>query len=237
MLGSLRDECCVPYPDDLMCYSRSFSDHVEVIRKVLQAMQHHGVKLRAEKCEMFQKEVRYVGRLVSAQGVQVDPKDLDAMLALKTKPPQTVGDLRQVLGFLSYYHSYVQDFAKIAKPLYELLQIKSSVPQPPPRHCKSRGPQLPSKTPIEWRADHQSTLERLVSMLTNPPSPRIPQLQGTIRSAHRCIGERAWRNPLSATGWENASDRIWITNSDTSGTELQTPQWKTRVPGSEMGSV
>ncbi len=69
MLGSLRDEYCIPYLDDLLCYSRSFSDHVEVIRKVLRALQHHGVKLRAEKCEMFQKEVRYVGRLVSAEGV------------------------------------------------------------------------------------------------------------------------------------------------------------------------
>lgn len=126
MLGSLRDECCIPYLDDLLCYSRSFSDHVEVIRKVLQALQHHGVKLRPEKCEMFQKEVRYVGRLVSAQGVRVDPKDLDAVLALKTKPPQTVGDLRQVLGFLSFYRSYVQDFAKIAKPLYELLRVPGS---------------------------------------------------------------------------------------------------------------
>ena len=177
MLGSLRDECCVPYLDDLLCYSRSFSDHVEVIRNVLRALQHHGVKLRAEKCEMFQKEVRYVGRLVSAQGVRVDPKDLDAVLALKTKPPQTVGDLRQILGFLSYYRSYVQDFAKIAKPLYELLQVKSSMPQTPPSHCKSRGPQLPSKTPIEWRADHQSTLESLVSMLTNPPVLAYPNFE------------------------------------------------------------
>ncbi|XP_073668811.1 retrovirus-related Pol polyprotein from transposon 17.6 isoform X2 [Paramisgurnus dabryanus] len=76
MLGSLRDEYCIPYLDDLLCYSRSFSDHVEVIRRVLQALQHHGVKLRAEKCEMFQKEVRYVGRLVSAEGVRIDPKDM-----------------------------------------------------------------------------------------------------------------------------------------------------------------
>lgn len=168
MLGSLRDECCIPYLDDLLCYSRSFNDHVEVVRKVLQALQQHGVKLRAEKCEMFRKEVRYVGRLVSAEGVRVDPKDFDAVMALKSKTPQTVGDLRQVLGFLSYYRSYIQDFAKLAKPLYELLQVKSSSPQLPVCHCKSKGPQLPSKTPIEWNTDHQSTLERLISMLINP---------------------------------------------------------------------
>lgn len=66
MLGSLRDECCILYLDDLLCYSRSFSDHVEVI---LQALQHHAVKLQAEKCKMFQKKVRHVGPLVLAHGV------------------------------------------------------------------------------------------------------------------------------------------------------------------------
>ncbi len=177
MLGSLRDEYCIPYLDDLLCYSRSFSDHVEVIRKVLRALQHHGVKLRAEKCEMFQKEVRYVGRLVSAEGVRIDPKDLEAVMALKTKTPQTVGDLRRVLGFLSYYRSYIQDFAKIAKPLYELLQVKSSMPQPLSRHHKSKGPQLPSKTPISWKDEHQSTLERLVHMLTKPPVLAYPNFE------------------------------------------------------------
>lgn len=74
---------------------------MEVIREVLQALHRHGVKLRAEKCKMFQKEVRYVRCLVSAKGVRVDPKNLDAVLALKTKTPQKVGDLRRVLSFLS----------------------------------------------------------------------------------------------------------------------------------------
>ena len=115
--------------------------------------------------------------MVSAEGVRVDPKDFEAVLALKTKTPQTVGDIRQVLGFLSYYRSYIQDFAKIAKPLYELLQGKSPMPKQPPRHCKSKGPQLPSRTPIEWTADHQSTLEELINMLTHPPVLAYPNFE------------------------------------------------------------
>lgn len=86
--------------------------------------------------------------------------------------------LGEVLGFLSYYRSYVQDIAaKIAKPLYELLQVKSSMPHFLPRRCKSKGPQLPSTAPIEWNVNHQNTLERLASMLINPQVLAYPNFE------------------------------------------------------------
>ncbi len=124
MLDSLRDECCIPYLDDVLCYARSFEEHVETIRCVLKALQCHGVKLKPEKCEMFRSEVRYVGHLVSSEGVRVDPKDLEAVQSLTSRTPQTVGDVRRLLGFLSYYRTFIQDFSRVAKPLYELLQAK-----------------------------------------------------------------------------------------------------------------
>lgn len=88
MLSSLRDECCIQYLDDILCYSRSFEDHVEVVRKGLRALQCQGVKHQAEKCELFKGEVCCVGRLVSVDGIRIDPKDLEAVLALKAKTPQ-----------------------------------------------------------------------------------------------------------------------------------------------------
>lgn len=174
MLDMLRDECCIPYLDDVLCFSQSFQEHVEVLRRVLQALQRHGVKLRPEKCELFKKEVRYVGRLVSEKGVRVDPKDVEAVQALKEKTPKTVGDVRRLLGFLSYYRSYVQDFSRTARPLYELLQIKSSSSPLKPARGKTKGPQLPSRTPVEWTSEHQQVLEKLINVLTNPPVLAYP---------------------------------------------------------------
>lgn len=106
---------------------------------------------------------------MSADGVRVDPKDVEAGQVLKEKTPQTVGDVRRLLGFLSYYRAYVQDFSRIARPLYELLQVKSSSTQPKPTRGKTKGPQLPSRTPVEWNSEHQQILERLINILTNPP--------------------------------------------------------------------
>ena len=137
MLDSVRDECCVPYLDDVLCYARTFEEHVEGLRKVLQALQRHGVKLRPIKCELFKPVVRHVGRLVSADGVRIDPKDLEAVRVLRDKTPATIGDLRRVLGFLSYYRAYIQDFSRIAKPLYELLQVKYAITETPHNKLKA----------------------------------------------------------------------------------------------------
>ncbi|KAL0162366.1 hypothetical protein M9458_041762, partial [Cirrhinus mrigala] len=87
MLDSLRDELCIPYLDDILRYGEMFNDHVQGLRRVLKALQKHGVKLRPAKCELFKKEVRYVGRLVSADGVRIDPSDLEAVLSLKERKP------------------------------------------------------------------------------------------------------------------------------------------------------
>lgn len=174
MLGSLRDECCIPYLDDVLCYAKTFDDHVETLRKVLQALQEHGVKLRPEKCDLFKQEVRYVGRLVSAEGVRIDPADLEAVKTLTSKTPQTVGDVRKLAGFLSYYRSYIQDFSRIAKPIYELLQTKPGKTQCPKSVRNSKHSQLSSREHVEWTLKHQRALEQLVTLLTNPPVLTYP---------------------------------------------------------------
>lgn len=175
MLSSLRDDCCIPYLDDVLCYAKTFDEHVQVLRRVLQALQCHGVKLRAAKCELFQKEVRYVGRLVSAEGVRIDPKDLEAIQTLKSKTPKTVGEVRKLLGFLSYYRTYIQDFSRVAKPIYELLQATHpDTVMPQPKVKKGKGAQLPSRTPVQWTEEHQRVLEQLIHMLSNPPVLAYP---------------------------------------------------------------
>ncbi|KAI7789706.1 hypothetical protein IRJ41_001809 [Triplophysa rosa] len=172
MLDSLRDELCIPYLDDILCFGKTFSDHVQGLRRVFRALRDHGVRLRPAKCELFKREVRYVGKLVSEDGVRIDPKDLDAVLSLKEQKPTTVRELRRLLGFLSYYRTYIQDFSRIAKPLYELLQSRGTVAaegQTKSGKGEKRGNQLPSRAKIEWTRLHQGVLERLVGALTTPP--------------------------------------------------------------------
>lgn len=110
-------------------------------------------------------------------GVRVDPNDIEAVQALKKKIPETIGDVRRLLGFLSFYRAYVQDFSQMASPLYELLQVKSSSSPLKPARGKAKGPQLSSRTPVEWTSEHQKVLERIINVLTNPPVLAYPDFE------------------------------------------------------------
>lgn len=92
-LWGLWDDICLPYLDDNLVHSRSFQDHAEHVRAVLERYQKHGVKLTAKKCELFKCNVRFLGRMVSNEGHNMDPAEITPVLVLKEKQPNTVGEV------------------------------------------------------------------------------------------------------------------------------------------------
>ena len=177
-LEGLNNEICVTYLDDILVYSGSFEEQVDRLRQVLQAARKHGMKLRATKCHLFQTEVKYLGRIVSAEGHRPDPGDTEAVLHLKDKPPTIVGDIRKTMGLLGYYRRYIPDFSKLAKPIYDLLSVSESKPTKPKIRPKTKGKaQVPSRTPVTWTPFHQERLETLVDKLVYPPVMAFPDYE------------------------------------------------------------
>ena len=89
-LRDFKGSICEPYLDDVLCFSKlSFEDHVMILDKVLERLEEKGVKLRAEKCVFGKREVRYLGRLVSAEGYRPDPADTAAVQKF-TEAPKNV---------------------------------------------------------------------------------------------------------------------------------------------------
>lgn len=178
VLDGLRDECCTPYLDDVLCFSKTFHDHVEDLRRVLSLLREHGMKLRPKKCELFKSQVRYVGQLVTREGVLIDPKDLEAVQVLKDREPKNMGEVRALLGFLSYYRTFIQDFSRIARPLFKHIEnpSESSQEATPVRSNKTKlkspkSGQLTSKTENkQWTPEHSAVVSRLVETITCPLS-------------------------------------------------------------------
>ena len=120
--------------------------------------------------------MRYVGWLVSGEGVQIDPKDLEAVRQLRERKPAMMGEVRALLGFLSYYQSFIQDFSRLARPLFELLQ-GSHGPERAQTSRLTKGKvncQLPSKTPVQWTAEHSAAVEVIIKRLSSPPVLAYP---------------------------------------------------------------
>ena len=178
-LGDLRDEVCVPYLDDVLVFSSSFDQHIQNVRQVLKRQRECGIKLRPKKCDFFKSEVCYVGRVVSAEGYKMNPKDVEAVKELKHETPTTVREMRKLMGFLGYYRSYIPDFSRIAKPLYELLaNPKSEMKQSQKKKGISRKPALlPPSHPVHFTAIHKEIVNRIVDQLTNPPVMAYPDLE------------------------------------------------------------
>ena len=120
-LEDFRDEFALPYLDDTIVFSKSASEHIDHIRHVLQRFQQKGLKLNLNKCNLFKREVSYLGRRVNEQGYRMDGDNIEAVRQLINLKPHTIGEVRQLMGLLIYHRRHVQDFAKIAKPLTNLL--------------------------------------------------------------------------------------------------------------------
>ena len=166
-LEDFRDEFAIPYLDDTIVHSNNVLDHIRQIRVVLQKFQSKGLKLNLSKCQFFKREVSYLGRRVSENGYTMDHQSIDAVRDLVGRKFETVGEIRQLLGLLSYHRRHVQDFASTAKPLTDLLLNQEPIVKST-ADGKTRKI-VPSKNKIGWGTQHQIALEKLIHVITNPP--------------------------------------------------------------------
>ena len=118
-MGNMNLTECLIYLDDVIVFSKTKEEHLQRLTSVLQRMEKAGLKLKGSKCEFFRTSVKYLGHVVSANGVETDPEKI---AVLKNWPvPKSVKELRSFLGFSGYYRRYIEGFSKLAKPLNDLL--------------------------------------------------------------------------------------------------------------------
>ena len=120
VLRGLTNKQCLTYLDDILIFSSGLEQAFERLDTVLGRLEEAGLKLNPSKCNLLQKEVEYLGHIVSEKGVATDPAKLEAVSAWPT--PTNITELRSFLGTCSYYRKYIKGFSHIARPLHKLTE-------------------------------------------------------------------------------------------------------------------
>ena len=118
VLAGLKWNTLLVYIDDILVFSPTFEDHVRDVNSVLDRLLDANITLKPSKCNVFQRELLYLGHLVSADGIRPDPKKVQAIIEMPE--PVDVTTVRSFIGCCSFYRSYIKNFAQICHPLYEL---------------------------------------------------------------------------------------------------------------------
>ena len=99
------DKSVVVFIDDILVYSKTKEEHAEHLRQVMDLMRQHKLYAKFSKCEFWLEKVSFLGHVISAEGVSVDPSKIYAVDSWQR--PKTVSEIRSFLGLAGYYRRFV----------------------------------------------------------------------------------------------------------------------------------
>ena len=155
VLEGLISKKCFVYLDDVIVFGKNFKEMMLNLKEVFIQLKRANLKVNPSKCSFLKREVKYLGHVISAEGVATDPEKISSV---KDWPlPKNRKQVRSFLGFCSYYRKFVKNFAVLAKPLYNLTE---------------------ENVKFFWSSECQQAFENLKRVLTCPPVLSFPSGEG-----------------------------------------------------------
>ena len=114
------DQFVVVFVYDILIYSQSEVEHEDHLRIVLQLLRDHQLYAKFNKCEFLLTKVGFLGQVVSASGVSVDPGKVEAVMSWERL--KSVFEIHSFLGLAGYYRRFIEDFSRLAAPMTRLTQ-------------------------------------------------------------------------------------------------------------------
>ena len=158
VLSGLNYTSCLVYLDDIIIMSRSLDEHLSRLEEVFQRIREAKLKLRPDKCVVLQRQVTFLGHVVSADGITMDPKKLEVVQ--KWGIPRNLKEVRAYVGFVSYYRRYIKDFSTTARALHALTR---------------------KNVKFEWTQECQEAFDTLKQKLTSALIVALPRDEGEYR--------------------------------------------------------
>ncbi|MCP4476089.1 MAG: RNA-directed DNA polymerase, partial [Gammaproteobacteria bacterium] len=120
VFNGVLDDGIYCYLDDICVATSTFEEHLVKLITVLSHLREALLKLKPKKCVLLSENTKYLGHIVSREGLTPDPKKVDGIQSYPE--PKTQTEVRRFLGMASYYRKFVPFFSRIALPLRELTE-------------------------------------------------------------------------------------------------------------------
>ena len=147
VLAGLQWTSCLVYIDDIIVVGSSFDQHLSNLQQVLERLKQAGLKIHPTKCQFLQRDVAFLGHIISPNGIAPDPAKT---CKVEQWPiPSSRVEVQQFLGLADYYQRFVENFAPHARPLHQLTEKIST---------------------FKWTVECQAAFDHLKKCLTTAPT-------------------------------------------------------------------
>jgi hypothetical protein len=144
------DKFVIVFLDDILVYSKIEEEHEQHLRMVLQVLREHKLYAKLSKCSFYQRQIHYLGHIISKKGIVVDPEKVEAIREWST--PRNVAEVRSFMGLAGYYRKFIAGFSRIAYPITSLQRKEKK---------------------FQWTEECESIFQRLNQLLTSAPILKI----------------------------------------------------------------
>ena len=169
IFGDQNFQSLLIYLDDILVFGSTLDETLERLEMVFSRLQKFNLKVKPSKCQLFKQQVKYLGHMVSKDGILPNP---DKLTAVSDWPiPTTETELRGFLGLASYYRRFVPGFAKIASPLHSMT---GNVAKSAGRSAQKKKGNSKRNISAEWTEKHTEAFNQLKDKLTSAPILGFP---------------------------------------------------------------
>ena len=116
------DQFVAVFIEDILIYSQSEEENEDHFRVVLHLLRDHQLYAKFSKCEFWLTEVGFLGHVVSASGMSMDPEKVEAVMSWDRL--KSVFEIRCFLGLVGYYRRFIEDFSRLAAPMTRLTRME-----------------------------------------------------------------------------------------------------------------
>ena len=154
----------VVYFDNILVYSKSRTNHVDLLKQLLCALREAKLFANLKKCIFLQTQVLFLGFIVSAQGISTAPNKVRAIR--EWPEPKTLTEARSFHGLASFYRRFIRHFSSIISPTIDCLK----------------------KGPFHWTSKAASAFKEIKEMMSTAPVLRHPDFSRVFEVACDAFG-------------------------------------------------